>query len=290
MKANFKTYEEQDYQQVCDFFVDLNIKEDLHFNWNWARWEWMYFHPYFDREKMGTIGLWKTGERIVGVALYDLFYGEAFCAALPDNMELMPDILEYALKTFKDENGLGIAVNDADVHTKELLQNLGFQKVEQTETLLSISLESKISYELPKKMKIREIHFPVDNMAYQTVIWKGFDHEGDVVELEKMLHNSDNMPIHRKPSLCLAVVDEQGEFAAHCTCWHDKRTNYAYVEPVCTIPAYRGRGLGIAVVIETLNRCRESGARIAYVLSDMDFYKKIGFTPHSHYTFYHIEK
>lgn len=42
---------------------------------------------------------------------------------------------------------------------------------------------------------------------------------------------------------CIAQNDE-GEFAAHCICWYDSRTNYAYVEPVCTIPQCRRMGLG----------------------------------------------
>lgn len=286
MKVIFKTYEEQDYQKVCDFFIGLNQVEEKHINWNWARWEWMYFHPYFDRSHMETIGLWMAGESVVGIALYDLFFGEAFCAALEEYRGLLPEILAYADKTFQGENGLGVAVNDKDEEMKGLLCSMGFEKAKQTETILSLSLKSKLEYKLPEGLTIREIHFPEDNMAYQTVIWKGFDHEGDQAELEKMLDNSQNLPVHRKPFLCLAVVDKEGEFAAHCTCWYEEQTNYAYVEPVCTIPKYRGLGLGKSVVSEALNRCRRSGAAKAVVLSDLDFYKKMGFELHSGYTFY----
>lgn len=286
MNVIFKPYEEEDYQQVFDFFIALNRHKEVHINWNWARWEWMYVHPYFDRSLMGTIGLWKTQKGVAGIALYDLFYGEAFCAALDEYKELEPEIAAYAHKTFQDENGLGIAVNDEDEETKKLLQSQGFQRAEQTETVLCISLEKRLAYSLPEKMKIKEVHFPEDNMAYQTVIWKGFDHEDDPEELEKMLRNSSNLPIHRNPLLCLSVVDETDEFIAHCTCWYDERTSYAYVEPVCTVPKWRSQGLGTAVVSEALNRCRELGASKAIVISEQDFYKKMGFELLSHYTFY----
>lgn len=290
VKAVFQTYEEKDYQQVCDFFVELNRQGEMYDNWNWARWEWMYFHPYFVREHMGSIGVWKAGEKIVGIAFYDLFYGEAFCAALAEYQTLMPEIIAYAVHTFPDENGLGIAVHDKNEEMKALLQNVGFQRAEQTETVLRVSLKEKRAYRLPEKMRIREIHFPEDNMAYQTVIWKGFDHEDDPQELDKMLGNSSNLPIHRKAFLCLAAADQKGEFLAHCTCWYDERTNYAYVEPVCTIPERRGQGIGSAVVSEALNRCRALGAERAIVLSDLDFYKKMGFEIASHYTFYWIKE
>lgn len=289
MKTIFKRYEEADYQRVCDFFVELNRKEETHIHWNWARWEWMYFHPYFDRSRMDTIGLWKEEARVVGIALYDLFYGEAFCAALEGHRELMPEILAYAVETFQNENGLGIAVNDKDEEMKACLKNAGFQEAEQNETVLSISMEQRQVYSLAEGMKLREIHFPEDNLAYQTIIWKGFDHGDDPEELEKMLRNSPNLPIHRNSFLCLAVVDKEDQFVAHCTCWYDKGTDYAYVEPVCTIPEYRKRGLGRAVVLEALNRCRELGARKAVVISDQEFYKGMGFEEQSHYTFYWVK-
>lgn len=275
----------RDYQAVCDFLITLNQQDQTHINWNWARWEWMYAHPYCDRSVLNTIGLWKDAGIVVGAAIYDLFHGEAFCATLDGYEELLPEILDYAHCSLQDENGLGIAVNDTDIRMQKLLTHLGYHKAEQTETILCRSLDQNLDYELSDGFTIREIHFPEDNLAYQTVIWKGFDHEGDSVELEKMLSNKV-LPPHRVPNLSLAVVDGTGEFAAHCTCWYDERTDYAYVEPVCTIPKYRGMGLGKAVVMEALNRCSKLGAKEAFVISEQEFYKKLGFEFHSHYTFY----
>ena len=281
----FKQYTHEDYQAVCDFLIALNQQNKTHINWNWARWEWMYQHPYCDRTLLHTIGLWKDGCVVVGAAIYDLYHGEAFCAALDGYDELLPEILDYAHRSMHDENGLGIAVNDTDTRMQKLLIGLGYHKADQTETILCRSLEQELDYELPDGFAVREIRFPEDELSYQTVIWKGFDHEGDQAELEKMLGNKV-LPPHREPNLCLAVVDGAGEFAAHCTCWYDSHTDYAYVEPVCTIPKYRGIGLGKAVVLAALNRCRNLGAKVAFVISEQDFYKKLGFAQSAHYAFY----
>ena len=40
------------------------------------------------------------------------------------------------------------------------------------------------------------------------------------------------------------------------------------------------------VVTEALRRAREKGAQRAYVISDMDFYKKLGFEKDRIFTFY----
>ena len=50
----------------------------------------------------------------------------------------------------------------------------------------------------------------------------------------------------------------------------------AYIEPVVTVPEYRGKGLGKAVVYEAISRAKERGAKRATVLSDQDFYLHIG--------------
>ena len=284
IEVRFMSFSDEYYQAVCDFLITLN-REKKHINWNWARWEWMYAHPYCDREKLNTISLWLDGDSVAGAAIYDLFHGEAFCGVLDGYDHLLPEILDYAYANLKDENGLGIAVRDDDFSTQEQLARIGYHKTEQTEPILCRNLNKLLDYELPAEFSIREIRFPEDNLAYQTVIWKGFGHEGYPAELEKMLANKI-LPLNRKSELCLAVVDKQGEFAAHCTCWYDERTDYAYVEPVYTIPKYRGMGLGKAVVLEALRRCNALGAQHAFVISDQAFYKKLGFMPHSQYIFF----
>ena len=73
----FQHYEEKDYDAVCDFLTALNEKDGLHVNWNWARFEWMAEHPEFDKSLSASIGLWTEEGRIVGAAIYDMYFGEA---------------------------------------------------------------------------------------------------------------------------------------------------------------------------------------------------------------------
>lgn len=284
--TEFRHYQEADYESVCAFLRALNGQSRAHIHWNWARWEWMYFHPEFDRSLISEIGLWTDGDRVVGAAIYDQFFGEAFCGALPEFEALLPEIVDYAQSHLSDENGLGVAVNDSDEAMKAVLTGKGFHAAESSETMLRISLDSPLPYALPPEFTIREVQLPEDLYAYQLVFWKGFDHGDDMAEFEKTLLSEEPQRPHMNPQLRLSAVDPQGAFAAHCGCWYDPATDYAYVEPVCTIPECRQRGLGRAVVCEALNRCRALGAREAYVLSDQEFYRRLGFQFHSHYTFY----
>ena len=77
---------------------------------------------------------------------------------------------------------------------------------------------------------------------------------------------------------CLTVLN--------CCLWYSDKADYAYVEPVCTVPSYRGKGIAKAVIYEALNRARALGAKKAYVISDTKFYKKLGFEKEYRFSFY----
>ena len=79
---------------------------------------------------------------------------------------------------------------------------------------------------------------------------------------------------------------KEDEPVAYCSLWYDNQTDYAYLEPVCTVPEHRHKGLAKAIIYEALNRVKELGAKKVYVLSDQEFYKKIGMKFEKHFTFY----
>lgn len=58
-----------------------------------------------------------------------------------------------------------------------------------------------------------------------------------------------------------------------------QNSEYAYVEPVFTLPEYRKMGLGKATVLEGVKRCGKRGAKYAIDLSTQQFYYSIGFYP-----------
>ncbi|MBT2764052.1 GNAT family N-acetyltransferase, partial [Paenibacillus sp. ISL-20] len=140
MKIVFRNFDNSYYDKVCEFLIGLSKDDRKHINWNWARWEWMFFHPDFNSDFMDKIGLWYCNDEIVGLTTYDHYFGEAFFATKQGYRELEKDILEYAIATFSNEKGLGIAVNDADTHTLDLLRSKKFVKNDHTENVLELEL------------------------------------------------------------------------------------------------------------------------------------------------------
>ncbi|HVB60467.1 MAG TPA: GNAT family N-acetyltransferase [Ktedonobacteraceae bacterium] len=67
------------------------------------------------------------------------------------------------------------------------------------------------------------------------------------------------------PELDIVAVAPDGTFASYCICWLDPLNRCGEFEPVGTRAAFRGYGIGKAVMLEGLRRLQTSGATSAIV-------------------------
>jgi len=281
-----RQYTDADYQAVCDFLIAQNRDDRTHINWNWARFEWMYEHPYFAKDMRNAIGLWFDGDRVVGAAIYDMYFGEAFAGVLPEYAALYPDVLKYAYGALKDDSGLAIAICDANGAEIEAAEIAGFARGVESETVMAIDLDAPLPVKLQEDFRLYEPDPDEDFRAVQWALWQGFDHGEDRAQFEREEAPTPQKRKHFRRELNLCAVCPNGEYAGFVCLWMHDGTDYAYVEPLCTIPKQRGKGIAKALLYEALNRAKALGAKTAYVISDMPFYEKLGFRKTYHYTFY----
>lgn len=282
----FEKYSEDDYEAVCDFLMELNRDDRSHINWNWARFEWMYEHPEFDKSMLTSIGLWRDKGKVIGAAIYDMYFGEGFCGILSGYKTIYPEVLKYACSTLKDDGGFSLAVCDNDFDEIKVLQEQGFSVTGQSECIMEMELSGEFVAELPAELSFYSPDPVKDAYQLQWLFWQGFDHGGDQEEFEKKEQIIPRVRKNYIKELGVAAITRDGEFASFCGVWYSDKTDYAYIEPVCTIPEWRGRGIAKAVIFKALNRAEKMGANKAYVISDMDFYTKLGFVKKYHYMFY----
>ena len=285
-KVNLRSYRDEDYEAVCDFLIELNQKDRTHINWNWARFEWMMEHPEFDKSLSSSIGLWWSEGKVVGAAIYDMYFGEALCAVLPEYETLYPEILDYAYRELKDDAGLGIAFYDGNQAEIEAAKAAGFAREEQQETVMRLGLDNLILSDLPEGFSLTELDPVQEAYDFQWLLWQGFDHGEDREEFERKDPVIPQNRRHLNKRLSLTALAPDGGKVTYCCVWFHKDTDYAYVEPVCTIPSCRGKGIAAALLSEALNRAKMLGAKEAYVISDLPFYGKLGFEKAQHYSFY----
>ena len=286
----FRTYTSDKYNELCGFLIELNRKSSSHINWNWARLEWMIEHPEFDKASQNSIGLWYDDHKLVGAAIYDMYFGEGFCAVLPEYQELFPTVLEYAFDALSDEDGFALAINDNSKGELEAAAKSGFIPIDQSETVMCAELDKIVPAELPEGFHFEELDPAVSAYDFQWLLWQGFDHGTDRSEFESSERIIPQVRVHLDPYLSLTAVSSTGEKAAYCCLWYSGKTDYVYLEPLCTVPSFRGMGIARALVCEALHRAGTLGAGRAYVISDMSFYEKLGFKKEQHFTFYRKNK
>ena len=246
----------------------------------------MMEHPEFDKSASTSIGLWWSDGKVVGAAIYDMYFGEAFCAALPEYEALYPEILDYACRELKDDAGLAIAINTENAAEIKAALQAGFEPVDQKETIMELSLDRDFSSELPEGLRLREMDQIADRDALEWLFWQGFDHGDDREAFERSLDHAPHVRKHFNRALSLSAVDASGKPVSHGSLWFHQDTDYAYVEPVCTIPDCRGKGIASALLSEAFSRAKALGAKAAYVISDLPFYENLGFEKAQHYLFY----
>ena len=280
-----KAFEPKDYEAVCVFLIELNKNNNEHINWIWARFEWMFEHPMFDKSLLPLIGLWLDNKKVVGTAIYDMCLGEASVLVLPEYRHLYKEILDYAYHNLKDDEGLKVALPDEDELEKKVVVDSGYQKIDQTETVMSIDLKEALNIPSLDGASFVNLDPVNDYDELCWLFWQGFDHGNNREQCRRENPEKGNNRVHYNPYLSITVkCDDQ--YVGHVSLWYSEKTDYAYVEPVCVIPEYRGKGIARSMIYEALNRARSLGAKKAYVISDMEFYEKLGFKKEKHYTFY----
>lgn len=267
---NCQRFNEQ-YESIYQFLLEA---EKLEYNehFHWGRFEWMHTHSYLDEDKLTSIAMFKDENgTIVGLTTYDTGYDDRVYLIHTSSDKML---LEYMVDTVLEAEGDGavIKANSNDTVICQILQEKGFEKKHRCACILSLDLTNPLDYSMPDAYSMSPQGCVADPWQYQLVIHKGFGNEGiperwDDEFLKRIPHVNEDLKT-------FAIANN--EYCAHCGLWYSTG-NTAYVEPVATVPEHRKQGLAKAVVYEACTRANAFGAKRAIVISDQEFYFRIGF-------------
>lgn len=267
---NCKRFNEQ-YQDIYSFLLNAEkIEYNEHFHW--ARFEWMQIHTFLDEDKLTNIVMFRDeNNEIVGMITYDTCYDDrVYLLHTTSDKTLLNEMVDIVIENESSE--AIIKVNSKDEVLVEVLQERQFERTKRDNTVLELDLSESLEYEVSDEYSISPQEFTMDDWQYQLVIHKGFENEGtpDKWDDEVLTRGVNINPQLRT----FAIMNN--EYCAHCGLWYTEGDS-AYVEPVVTIPDHRKKGLAKAVIYEACNRAKNLGAKRATVISDQNFYYKIGF-------------
>lgn len=264
---NCERFNEQ-YQEIYRFLLNAE-KCEYNEHFHWGRFAWMLMHAMLETDQLTKIALFKDDqEKIVGMITYDTFYDDrAYLLHTTCDtclLNLMIDTVHA-----NEEGTAVIKVNSKDESLINVLRERQFEQKGKDSSILALDLNEPLEYALPKGYSSNPEVFDPDRWQHQLVIHKGFDNPGIPEKWDDDFFEKADMQLK-------TFAISNGEYCAHCGLWYTEG-NSAYVEPVAAIPEHRQKGLARAVVYEACKRARNLGAKRATVLSDQDFYYKIGF-------------
>lgn len=273
-----------EFHRVRDFLVRINQGVPATPGFLWGRWEWMFSQTWYcDTSALSRIGIWEDDGEIVAVVTYENQTGFAWFLTDQHHAFLHGDMLRYALANLTRNGAIRVLLEDTDRDLPRIAAAHGLTRTQDNEPNAALDLAGELSYEIPDGYRIASLADDCDLHRLNRVLHRGFNNPGEPKETPDAIHmrRTGVSGPHLNRDLNIVVVAADGEYAAYCGIWFDPATDYALVEPVCTDPDHRRRGLGRAAVLEAARRCRDLGAKVAYVGSDQPFYYAIGFAPHS---------
>lgn len=258
------------YPEIYAFLLDAE-KEAFNEHFPWGRFEWMHIHTMLDEEKLTKIAMFRAGDgKIVGLLTHDTFYDDrVYLLHTSSDKALLDQMIDAVLEREGDD--ATIKVNAKDTVLSEVLRERQFARKHRDATILELDLSKALEYALPEGYRVNPKEFTMDAWQYQLVIHKGFDNEGIPEAWDEEALARGTQPQIKT----FAIAGD--EYCAHCGLWYSEGET-AYVEPVATVPEHRKKGLAKAAVYEACARAKAQGAKRATVISDQDFYYRIGFT------------
>ena len=273
-----------DYDRVGRFLVETYDPAAIHVNWLRPRWEYMHYHPFIRDLDLTCIGVWEEGGGIVAVAHPEHALGPAYFQLHPDHAALKKDMLAYAEEHIAAERDgaktLRIFVNDRDAEFQRLAADRGYEQQSGGEPMSHLPIPDPFpAIALPDGFRLQSLADDNDLLKLDRLLFRGFDHGDEPLEDglddRRFMQSAPNYD----RDLNVVVVAPGGEFVSYCGMWIEPVHRLAYVEPVCTDPDYRRRGLASAAVREGMRRCGERGATLACVGATRPLYLSIGFRP-----------
>lgn len=142
---------------------------------------------------------------------------------------------------------------------------------------LLFDLRKPLEYSLPQGYQFVNPE-SIDIGKVLQCCWKGFNHESEGEwdgKIDPGLRT--RLAPNATPQYDVVVEDiSSGEYVCYAGMWWTKENALAYMEPLCTVPEHRHKGLAAAALSEMARRKRPLGAQWM-TGGGNEFYKKIGY-------------
>lgn len=247
---------------------------------------------------------WFDGDKTVAFVFYEAPVTDIYFSVRKGYEFLADELIDYAVNNMPNfNNEQQMILFNGQEFLMEAAQKRGFKKVFEYEDRV-FDFKNELNYELPSGYHFVEPE-NIDVLKMGKLCWYGFDH-GDKGEFKDWNKYDDSLEWtpaksfkdnvgaflaptpHATPEYNIVIADVNEEYVCFAGMWWIPENKLAYMEPLCTAPEHRRKGLAAAALTEHYRRMKALGA--THMSGGEDpFYEKIGFGKGWHWTFWKRE-
>jgi len=278
MKITHRRYKLlSDFERVYCFLKDNY--NDKHFNGYLlpSFYEYAHTHPSFNHKLTHRFGIWEESGDIVGVACYEVRLGECILVVKAGYEDLYSEMLTYGereLSEVKDGRHILTVYSTDKQGLDDSLTERGYE-VCDTETITIYPYENGFKeLPLPDGFSMISLEDENDPKKIHACLWKGFNHgpnPDDDVDGRLLMQSAPRF----NKELTTVIKAPNGEYACFVGMWEDAQNQYAYLEPLATVPEYRRMGLATIALMEGMKKSQKYGAKYCFG-GQREFYRIIG--------------
>lgn len=270
------------YRYLCDFtkiynFMIDNYSLDCKNGCIPTFFEYSQVMHWSEKTQNHRFAIWEENSYVVAFCWYESCIGEAYFNLLKGYEFLIPEMIHHAeTRLAKDDGTLKLIVygSQTDILEEAIKKGYGINN-QWHEGVFEFS-QNKLDFPLPQGYMFEEAgKFDMEKMIDAS--WRGFNNKGEPdggVERGYHLCASPNAT----PELDVIIKNEHGEYVCYGGMWWVPQINLAYLEPLCTVPEHRKKGLARAALSELYRRTSKLGA--THMTGGANkFYFDIGYNP-----------
>ena len=247
---------------------------------------------WMDKRYLALNRFWLDGDTPVAFAFYENPANAIYFALRPGYEKLAEEMVAYADTAFPAfDEPREFALTKGQTALIQAAEKRGYRVAEEETEYLFDFRTGRLDYPLPAGF-----HFvnplEADPLKEARCMWEGFNSEtlGHFVDWEKpgnggwtphelyysVLGSTVSPPPHATYEDTVIIANEAGDYVCFSGMWWVEKNRLAYMEPLCTVPAYQRRGLAAAALSEHDRRLRPRGA-VIMTGGGNAFYRRIGF-------------
>ena len=289
-----------DIDLVWDFMVDIYDRENGS-GMPAPFFEYAISSSWSDKSYSYLNRLWFDDDKVVAFVYYEAPVTDVYFSVRKGYESLADELIEYAISSMPNFNGeQRLMLFNGQEFLKEAAARRGFKQIYEYESYY-LDFGTEIDHQLPEGY-----HFvyseDIDPVKLAKLCWYGFGHgdKGEFVDWDKPNDSDDWTPAkayqgcigpmlapspHATPEFNIVIADENDEYVCFSGMWWVAENDLAYMEPLCTAPEHRRKGLASAALTKHFRRMKALGANHMTGGSD-PFYKMLGYGKGIHWSYW----